>query len=65
MIPNDTRVRVKNVFNDIALKHVDGFEGVSVSSYLHLGGPKHCERRYLVNVNGLDYDLSADELEIV
>lgn len=61
MIPNGTKVRLRNVHNDSALKHVDGFEGEVVGShYLPLW-----ERRYTVLINGLDYDLSKDEIEVI
>jgi hypothetical protein len=65
MIPNGTKVRVRP--RDPVLKHIDGLEGVVVSSYvLPVGFGTHKQtRHYLVLVNGLDYDLTADEMEVV
>jgi hypothetical protein len=66
MIPNGTRVWVKNTFGDVALKHVDGLEGDVVCSYfLNPTLSPDSRRRYIVTVQGLDYDLSAEELEVV
>ena len=59
VIPNGTKVRVKP--QDPVLKHIDGLEGVVVYSYL----TPAMQRYYIVCVNGLDYDLTADELEVV
>lgn len=65
MIDNGTHVRIRNVHADKALIHVDGFEGTVVYSYTYVPGPGVHIRRYTVNVNGLDYDLSASELEVL
>jgi hypothetical protein len=64
VIPNGTHVRVNNVTQDPSLQHVHGQEGKVVRSYIlpyvHPRG-----RRYLVCVNGLDYDLSYSELVVL
>lgn len=64
MIPNDTKVRVNNITDDPSLRHVHGLDGKVVSSYFL---PNHDppKRRYIVLVNGLDYDLAFSELEVL
>jgi hypothetical protein len=62
VIPYNARVRIQNVHNDRALEHVNGFEADVVYSYTL---PYERGRRYIVCVNGLDYDLSYSELAVL
>jgi hypothetical protein len=65
VIPIGTHVRVLNTFNDRCLEHVQGFTGTVVYTYFLPKGERTMERRYVVCVHGLDYELSKEEIEIV
>lgn len=58
VIPNGTKVRLVNQHSE----HVAGSEGEVVWFYIW-GAPGCVRRHYIVCINGLDYDLTREEIE--
>lgn len=60
MIPNGTRVRVKNKYLVPSLLGIDGLKGRIVESRTMYGATY-----YVVEVNGTNYDLAPAEIEVI